>query len=223
MFVKICGVTTEQDGLVAVALGADALGFNFVPGSVRQLKPMAARDIVNRLPTETLSVGIFRDMDRQKVVDITHDVGLGAVQLHGHESPEDSLWIASQVRMVIKAFPAGARGLDMSDDYGASALLIDGTSPGSGEVFDWALAEGMPSNRRIILAGGLHPGNVADGIRSVRPWGVDVSTGVESAPGKKDATKMKRFIENARAAGTEIERRPVEALDGAFPYDWMEE
>ena len=91
------------------------------------------------------------------------------------------------------AFAAGDPQLDQADDYAADAFLVDSATPGSGEVFDWSLAEGAPSNRRIILAGGLTPENVADAIRVVHPWGVDVSTGVETAPGRKDARKMRAF------------------------------
>ncbi len=226
MFVKICGITSEEDALLAVALGADAVGFVFAP-SKRQVTPLAARDIARRLPPETLTVGVFRNETPQRVVDITHEAGLGAAQLHGHETAEESQHVAKHVRVMIKAFPPGNAGLDHVDDYGAHAVMLDGHSPGSGEVFDWSLAEGMPSNRRIILAGGLGPENVGDGIRTVRPWGVDVSSGVEKAPGRKDSSKMRKFIENARAAGSQIEKRPVPSLgDSAednLPYNWMEE
>ena len=136
----------------------------------------------------------------QRVVDIAHGARLRAVQLHGRETAADSHWIRQRVRLVIKAFAAGDPQLDQADDYGADAFLVDSATPGSGEVFDWSLAEGAPSNRRIILAGGLTPENVADAIRVVRPWGVDVSTGVETAPGRKDARKMRAFVEAAKAA-----------------------
>ena len=102
--------------------------------------------------------------------------------------------------LLIKAFVAGDPQLDQADDYAADAFLVDSATPGSGEVFDWSLAEGAPSNRRIILAGGLTPENVADAVRVVRPWGVDVSTGVESSPGRKDARKIRAFVEAAKAA-----------------------
>lgn len=224
MFIKICGITTEEDGLLAVALGANAVGFVFAP-SKRQVTAMAARDIARRLPAETLTVGVFRNESAQRVVDITHEAGLKAAQLHGHETAEESLHVARHVPLMVKAFAPGAQGLDNVNDYGAHAIMLDGPSPGSGEVFDWSLTEGMPSNTRIILAGGLNPDNVADGIRTVRPWGVDVSSGVEKAPGRKDSSKMRRFIENARQAGQEVTKRPGHDVDadGNFPYDWMEE
>ena len=217
VFVKICGITSEEDALLAVAMGADAVGFVFAP-SPRQIAPQKAGDIVKRLPPEIVTVGVFRDETRQRVVDIAHGARLRAVQLHGHETSADSHWIRQRVRLIIKAFAAGDPQLDQADDYAADAFLVDSATPGSGEVFDWSLAEGAPSNRRIILAGGLTPENVADAVQTVTPWGVDVSSGVETAPGKKDPLKVKRFIERARAAA------PVPYLaDAELPYDWSDE
>jgi phosphoribosylanthranilate isomerase len=225
VFVKICGITREDDALLAVAMGADAVGFVFAP-SKRQIAPSIARDIVRRLPPEILTVGVFRDEAPSRVIDIVNTAGLRAAQLHGHESAETSRLIRSRVPLVIKAFPAGDPGLDHVDDYGADAILIDSPRPGSGEVFDWTLAEGRPDGRRVILAGGLTPDNVADAIRQVGPWGVDVASGVESdrgEPGQKDARKVKAFVDDARAARPPQELRPTDDLDGFGPYDWMED
>jgi phosphoribosylanthranilate isomerase len=217
VFVKICGVTSEEDALLAVAMGAEAVGFVFAP-SPRQIAPQKAADIVKRLPTEIVTVGVFRDETRQRVVDTVHHTGLRAAQLHGRETPGDSHWIRQRVPLVIKAFAAGDPGLDVADDFGADAILVDSAAPGSGDVFDWSLAEGAPSNRRVILAGGLTPANVADAIRVVRPWGVDVASGVESSPGHKDARKMRAFVEAAKAA--EPPKTPHgDRLDR--PFDWM--
>lgn len=217
MFVKICGVSTEQDALLAVAMGADAVGFNFAP-SPRQVAPGRVREIVPRLPAEILTVGIFRDADREQVVRTIDQCGLRAAQLHGHESPEDAAWVGERVGFLIKAFAAGDRALDDVDPYHADVIMIDGPSPGSGQVFDWSLAEGAPSNRPLLLAGGLTPDNVADAIATVRPWGVDVASGVESAPGRKDASKVRAFVTNARAAFEELPEGPAPA--GPSPYDW---
>jgi phosphoribosylanthranilate isomerase len=218
VFVKVCGITTEEDALLAVAMGADALGFVFAPSS-RQITPQRAADIVKRLPSEIVTVGVFRDETRQRVVDAAHRSGLRAVQLHGHESSADSHWIRQRVRLLIKAFPAGDPQLDQADDYAADAFLVDSAAPGSGEVFDWSLAEGAPPNRRIILAGGLTPANVADAVRVVRPWGVDVSTGVESSPGRKDASKIRAFVEAAK--GAEPPPPPAQGDREDRPFDWM--
>lgn len=218
VFVKVCGVTNEEDALLAVAMGADAVGFVFAP-SPRQVAPQRAAEIVRRLPAEIVTVGVFRDESRDRVVETAHRARLRAVQLHGHESPADTHWIHQRVSLIIKAFAAGDPQLDHADEYAADAFLIDSATPGSGEVFDWSLAEGAPSNRRIILAGGLTPENVADAVRVVRPWGVDVSTGVEAAPGRKDARKMRAFVEAAKAAEPP---GPVDhgERDGR-PFDWM--
>ena len=218
VFVKICGVTTEDDALLAVALGADAVGFVFAP-SKRQIASSRVRDIVRRLPTEILTVGVFRNELPARVVEIVNEARLSGAQLHGQESIADTRWVAERVSVCIKAFPAGVSALDNADEYGASALLIDSPKPGSGEVFDWSLAEGAPSHRRVILAGGLTPDNVDEAIQRVQPWGVDVSSGVEASPGRKDPRLLRAFIANAQAAPTAEHNRPPE--DGF--YNWEEE
>ncbi|MCC6437564.1 MAG: phosphoribosylanthranilate isomerase [Acidimicrobiales bacterium] len=220
MFVKICGITNEEDALLAVAQGADAVGFVFAP-SKRQIAAALTRDIVRRLPPEVLTVGVFRNEAPKRVVEICHQSGLRAAQLHGHESPDDTRWVRERVGIVIKGFAAGDPALDHFDGYGADIALIDSPTPGSGEVFDWSLAEGAPTNRRLILAGGLTPDNVAEAIERVRPWGVDVASGVEKAPGRKDALKVSRFIANAKAVP---EVRPTAgraAHRGPGPFDWQ--
>lgn len=216
MFVKICGMTTEEDALLAVAMGADAIGFIFAP-SARQVAPARAADIAKRLPPEILTVGVFRDEAPQRVVDIVSAAGLRAAQLHGHENAEETAWVRSRLPVVIKAFPGGDPQLVQAATYGADAILLDSASPGSGRVFDWSLAEGAPSGLRVILAGGLTPDNVAEAIERVRPWGVDVASGVEAEPGVKDPTLVRRFITAAKAA------EPVDyhGRDDDRPYDWM--
>jgi phosphoribosylanthranilate isomerase len=219
MFVKICGITRESDALLAVAMGADAVGFTFAP-SVRQIAPTIARDIAKRLPPEILTVGVFRDEASARVIDIVNSAGLRAAQLHGHESAEATRFIRQRVPFVIKAFAAGDPALADAASYGADAILIDSPRPGSGEVFDWTLAEGAPDGQRVILAGGLTPENVAGAIARVAPWGVDVASGVEAErgePGQKDAHKVKAFIEAAQAA----EPAGYRAGETEGPYDWM--
>lgn len=222
-FVKICGITSEADALVCVGLGADALGFIFSP-SPRQVKVGTVRDIVRRVPREVLTVGVFRDDARQRVVDIAGEAGLGAVQLHGHETAEDSRWIRRHTACTIRAFSAGNPAIGRFDEFGADYILIDGASPGSGEVFDWRLAEGVVDHGRMIVSGGLHAGNVGDALAHLQPWGVDVCTGVEAEPGRKDPHKVRGFIHAVRDA-TELQQRLRERdeppASPSTPYDWM--
>ena len=222
MFVKICGITREDDALLAVALGADAVGFLFAP-SPRQVAVDRAREIARRLPPEVLTVGVFRDELPDRVGEIVHRAGLRAAQLHGHETAEQTRNVRARVPVVIKAFPAGHPGLGHLDDYGADIVHIEGDTPGSGQVFDWRLAEDAPTaGHRVLLAGGLHAGNVGEAIRRVEPWGVDVSTGVEREPGRKDPVKLREFIDAAREAGAAL--GPSEwADDGSGPYDWQDD
>ncbi|MDP7067513.1 MAG: phosphoribosylanthranilate isomerase [Acidimicrobiales bacterium] len=224
MFVKICGVTTEEDALLAVGMGADALGFNFVPGSSRQIRPAVARDIVRRLPGGILTVGIFRDELRETVIEVVHTAGLQAAQLHGRESTEDSMWIAERIPYVIKAFAAGESAIDRLDDYGVNAVLVDAPEPGSGEVFDWSMLDGRERGRPLILAGGLNPENVAQAVHTVKPWGVDVASGVEASPGVKDPVKVRAFILAAREAADSLESTDKDFdPEAPRPYDWRDE
>ena len=163
MLVKICGITTEADALLAVALGADAIGFIFAP-SPRQVSAQATRRIIERVPPEILTVGVFRNEAPPRVVEIVNSIGLRAAQLHGDETVEDTRWVAERVALTIKAFPAGHPGIGRIDDYGAELVLVDAESPGSGEVFDWRLAEGVVDPARLIVSGGLRADNVADEI-----------------------------------------------------------
>ncbi len=205
MFVKICGITTVEDGLLAAGLGADAIGMVFAASSPRRISVSQAAQILPRLPPEVLTVGVFRNELRDRVVEITDRAGLGAVQLHGHESPEDCRWIAARVPALIKAFSIKDPALQQHADYGPHRLLIDSPLPGSGEVFDWGLLDRLVADRRYILAGGLNPSNVAEAIEMLGPWGVDVSSGVEASPGRKDPVKVRRFLAAARAAAQSID------------------
>ena len=217
MFVKICGVTNEDDALLAVAMGADAVGFIFAP-SLRQIPPQLAYDITRRLPPEILTVGVFRDEHPRRVTELVHRSGVKAAQLHGSETPEVVAEVARVVRWVIRALPAGSPHVARARDLATDLLLLDAPTPGSGQVFDWSLAAEAPEGMRVILAGGLGPENVAEAIGAVDPWGVDVVSGVERSPGKKDPIKVKRFIERARAAAPQPYVGPDE-----LPYDWYDE
>src|SRR5437764_4799339 len=186
MFVKVCGVTNEDDALLAVAMGADAVGFVFAP-SPRQIHPEVVRDIVRRLPPEILTIGVFRNETPERVIDVVARTGLKGAQLHGGETAEDLRLVRLRVPFVIQALPAGDSRL-MGAGTGpeaADVVLVDSQSPGSGEVFDWSLAEGAPDGVRLLLAGGLNPDNVEQAIRKVRPWGVDAASGLGAARGRR--------------------------------------
>ncbi|HXQ59711.1 MAG TPA: phosphoribosylanthranilate isomerase [Acidimicrobiales bacterium] len=231
MFVKICGITTEADALLAVALGADGIGFLFAP-SPRQVSAQAVRRITERVPPEIMTVGVFRNEAPERVVEIVNSIGLKAAQLHGDETVEQSRWVADRVALTIKAFPAGDARIGRIDDYGAGYVLVDAESPGSGEVFDWRLAEGVVDPARLIVSGGLRPENVGDAIAHLHPFGVDVSTGVESAPGRKDPVKLRAFVAAARLAAGEdrgdgsfgpSDDDAGSVPSGEVPFDWREE
>lgn len=225
MFVKVCGITSEDDALLAVAMGADALGFVFAPGSPRQLRPDAARDIVSRLPRgEVLTFGVFRDELPEKVVEVVNRVGLKGAQLHGREPLSDVRYVRKRVPIVFQGFHAGDPAIASAANGPADAVLVDSAEPGSGRVFDWQLAEGVPGGMRMVLAGGLTADNVGDAIEKVRPWGVDVATGVEVRPGagRKDPRKLRRFVEAAKSAGDRLTKTGWTAGPD-IPYDWQAE
>lgn len=195
-FIKICGITTEEDALLSVALGATAVGFVFAP-SKRQVASRAVADIVKRLPPEVLRVGVFKDEAPERVSQICSHIGLNAVQLHGHESPTEVKWLAGRVPLVIKAFSALDPRLSTAGEYEVFAILVDAAQPGSGVTFDWSHLASVPKGERMILAGGLHPANVAAAIYNTGCFGVDVSSGVEKSPGRKDPIKLREFIDIA--------------------------
>ena len=201
--IKICGITGLEDAFTAVDNGADALGFVFFAKSPRAVAPENARSIISSLPPFITTVGVFVDEDNDRIEQIISYTGLDAVQFHGTETPEK----CKASRKVIKAI----RVRDLSDleplkHYtSASAYLLDAYSPdsfgGTGQVFNWDIAVTAKNFGNIILAGGLTPDNIGDAVKFVRPYGVDVSSGVEgSTRGKKDPMKVKQFIEKARKA-----------------------
>lgn len=204
LLVKVCGVTSEADALLAVGLGADAIGFVLAPSS-RQIALRRAADIVKRLPRDVLTVGVFRDEAPARVAEAASVAGFGAVQLHGHETAEACRWIRARVPLTIKAFAAGDPTIARFGEFGADYLLVDGPSPGSGAVFDWRLAEGVADTSTLIVSGGLNAGNVGDAVRTLRPRGVDVSSGVEASPGVKDPEKLRAFVKGAREAAAALE------------------
>ncbi|MFQ5735917.1 MAG: phosphoribosylanthranilate isomerase [Thermodesulfobacteriota bacterium] len=204
--VKICGITTVVDALVAAEAGADALGFVFWQNSPRYVEPEEAGRITTELPPFVKTVGVFVNEAPENIREIITQAGVDCVQLHGEEGPEDAEEVKRATGApVIKAIRMGGQAqLKRLCAYRVSALLLDayrkGVPGGTGETFDWDLAVQAEGAGRIILSGGLNPENVAAAIGRVAPYAVDVSSGVESTPGRKDEEKIKRFMEEVRKA-----------------------
>jgi len=196
--VKICGITRLEDAHLAVELGAAALGFNFYPPSPRYLEPRAAAEIIRRLPPLVTAVGVFADeTDDEHIAAVAREAGVSAVQLHGPRFPQSVR--ALEGLRVIRAV-AVREGFKPEELGGvkASAILLDTFDPnlpgGTGKTFDWSLAREAKRYGPIILAGGLTPENVAEAIRQVQPFAVDVASGVETVPGIKDPIKLGAFF-----------------------------
>jgi phosphoribosylanthranilate isomerase len=212
-FIKVCGITRVSDALHAVEQGATALGFVLWPRSPRAVSVDRAAEIIAELPSHVMTVGVFVDEPIDSIRSTAERAHLTAVQLHGNEPPTyaDALdW------PIIRAVSVG--GIDDAAETWSvdTALLVDNIDPvrrgGTGSAIDWARAAAVAKTRRIVLAGGLTPDNVATAIRAVHPFGVDVSSGVEVAPGVKDFDKVTQFVANARVAfqsvGADLDVRP---------------
>ena len=200
--VKICGITNAEDARVAVAAGADALGFIFVEGTPRFIAPETAAGIIAQLPPFVTPVGVFWDHAPGHVKAVAEQCGLAALQFHGDEPPEA---LADHRLPVIKTIKVGAAvDLEAMSRYHVAAFLLDSPARWSEgearEPIPWALAREAAGRRPIILSAGLTPDNVADAARRVRPYGVDVNSGVEAHPGKKDPEKVRRFVMRAKGA-----------------------
>ena len=202
--VKICGITNWDDARLSVDLGASALGFNFYPSSPRAISPADAWNIIRRLPPFVEAVGVFVDWPALVVDAMARALHLGAVQLHGSESPK-VVGALGRKHRVIKAVQVG-RGFrlsSLSKYRGADALLLDGFAPGlhggTGRTLDWKLARDARKYGPIILAGGLTPENVAEAIRVAEHYAVDVASGVEARPGRKDPARLRAFFEAIEA------------------------
>ena len=197
MFLKICGLTNEADAVHAAAAGATALGVVFAPSSPRCVSADRARDIVEAVPASVPVVGVFVDAPLEDIVAVVAHTGIRIVQLHGDE-PE-------RYAVALKMPLLRAAGVEVAlDAWPSATLLLDALSGtergGTGRRVDWPRAAAIARRRKTVLAGGLTPENVAEAIATVRPFGVDVSSGVEAAPGRKDRDKVTRFLENARKA-----------------------
>lgn len=213
--VKICGVTNGADARQAVRLGADAVGLNFYPGSPRCIDPEAARSVLGELPPFVAAVGVFAEWPMRRVFEHVQALGrIGIIQWHGKERELSDCFpyhlIAAFAVRDASSLQAIEHYLDACRGLGRlpSALLLDGHAAGqhggTGRAAPWHLLESFRPGVPILLAGGLTPDNVAEAVRIVRPYGVDVASGVESRPGRKDADKMKRFLANAREAAARL-------------------
>ena len=200
--VKICGITSPEDAAAAVEAGADAVGLVFVPGTPRVVTPARAAAIVERLPPLVATVGVFVDQPLEEVCRIVALLRLSAVQLHGHENEAFSRGVPVPVIRALRVRDAAS--LQPLATYPAQAFLLDayveGQPGGTGRAIPWGLALQAKGTRPIILSGGLRPDTVAEAVRLVRPYGVDVSSGVERSPGRKDHRKVREFIVNVRQA-----------------------
>jgi phosphoribosylanthranilate isomerase len=201
--VKICGNVTLKDTMAAVEAGADAVGFVFYAKSPRVVSPKAVAAIVSHLPPLVTPVGVFVNENPDVVRQLMSDCGLALAQLHGEESPQ---YCAELRQPVIKGIRVRSReDLALLSPYRVKAILLDayveGMVGGTGTTFDWSLAVEAKAWGPIILAGGLTPENVVEAVSRVQPYGVDVSSGVESAPGVKDPAKVRTFVENVKCWG----------------------
>jgi len=199
--VKICGITNPTDAVVAAEAGADALGFIFYPKSPRYISFESAANIIRELPARILKVGVFVNASREDVLAAQQECQLSVLQFHGEETSEFCAGFSGQTWKAFRV--TGAETLNRLAAYRTTAWLLDAWSPampgGTGERFDWDLAvEAQKAGRPIILAGGLTPENVMSAVQRVRPMGVDVSSGVEMAPGRKDSAKVKAFVSAAK-------------------------
>lgn len=203
--VKICGLTNHEDALAAVEAGADLLGFNFYTRSPRYVAPDAARGIIERLPESVVSVGVFvNEREPEAVERIASEAGVGAAQLHGDETPEFCSRLGGL--LTIKALRVGPDYDDArASEFGTDAVLLDAFVKdewgGTGHTFDWALARRTRDRvSKLFLAGGLTPENVAAAVEAVNPYAVDVCSGVEISPGRKNFLLMRRFVEAVKEA-----------------------
>lgn len=202
--IKICGMTNLEDACCAVEEGADALGFIFYSGSPRYVLPIEASKIVSKLPPFITPVGVFVNESRERIKAIVESVGLQAVQLHGNEVPEACLGYSVPV---IRALRVGKRfDQNRLKAYSVDTFLLDaekeGFYGGTGKKFNWNLIQEIKISGRVILAGGIDPENVIEAIRIVRPYAVDVSSGVEIEPGRKDPKKLADFFQAVRSVGS---------------------
>lgn len=202
--VKICGIRRAEDAEAAVESGASALGFNFWKGTPRYIAPREAARIIAAVPKEVWTVGVFVDEESERVLEIAAETGVSVLQFHGSEPPEYVHGLGGFTKIKAVKVGSGFQPEQLSRYRSVWAFLLDGFVAGmvggTGQTFDWSLAEKAKAHGKIILAGGLKPSNVGEAVRRVRPWAVDVCSGVETEPGKKDRQLLREFIRAAWAA-----------------------
>ena len=202
--IKICGVTSASQALACVEAGADSVGLNFVASSVRRVGAETASAIVRAVGGRALVVGVVAAMTVPAMRALRDATGVGCLQLHGNETGETGDDVTALLPHAYKAVRVEtaddvARARTMPGDYVLVDAKVEGTLGGTGHAFDWSLVVELAKRRRLVLAGGLTPENVARAIETVRPWCVDVASGIESAPGVKDLAKLRAFIDAVRA------------------------
>ena len=205
LFVKICGITSPEDGAAAADAGADAVGFVFWPGSPRCVDARRARSIGACLPASVARVGVFVDASREELTRTADEAGLDLLQLHGDEAPDAFVDLPRRAWKALRVGADFAPQAALRYAHRAAGLLLDGWAAerpgGTGRSFDWARVQPLRAQLRfLILAGGLKPDNVARAVALAAPDGVDVSSGVESVPGRKDHARLRAFVEAARKA-----------------------
>jgi phosphoribosylanthranilate isomerase len=200
--VKICGLTTVDDAVRCIEAGADAIGLNFWTGSPRCVDTATARAIVEATGDRAAMVGVFVDFTERQVREVLRETGIQWAQLHGGETPELVAQLLPQAYKALGVKDGSA--IDLARSYPGEHLLLDASVPGipggTGRTFDWEIAAAVAKERKLTLAGGLTPDNVAEAVRVVRPFRVDVASGVESAPGHKDPERVQLFIDAAKSA-----------------------
>ena len=201
--IKICGVTSDDQARACVEAGADAIGINFVASSARRVDEQAARAIVRAVQARALVVGVVANQTVEAMRALRERVGVGCLQLHGDEGSKDVVDLLPHAYKAVRV--ADEADVSQADAMPGEYVMVDakvgGALGGTGRAFDWGLVVGLAQRRKLVLAGGLTAENVASAIRQVRPWCVDVASGVESSPGVKDMARVVAFVEAVRGAG----------------------
>jgi phosphoribosylanthranilate isomerase len=201
--IKICGVTSAHQAVACVEAGADAVGVNFIPSSVRRVDAQTAAAIVRAVGERALVVGVVAGMTVDAMRALRDATAVGCLQLHGHPRPEDVVALLPHAYAAVRVGDPEdvAQAEAMPGEYVMVDAKVGGALGGTGRTFDWSLVVGLSQRRKLVLAGGLTAENVASAIRQVRPWCVDVASGVESAAGVKDLAKVRAFVQAVRDAG----------------------